>query len=216
MTNLIVAINNSVDDLPYGTSGVDWIDLSLSNDYLIFSNGSLTVADGKLIPSSSDLNQAGVIISEVAKVIVPKYFLADISDGILKEIKNAGNQNKRYVFAFDFDGETSSEPVLEIWDNANLNSIDLDSLGAGDESASWFWGITTTTALPGAIWIGDSPLVGHRLAGSAENYFLWLNNGLGALATAKTLYCQLKIIIPVNIGIAGLNQPCICIKYTSI
>ena len=215
---LTIAINHSTDDLPYGSSGVDWVDLSLANDYLIFSNGSDTVKDGEALPGSSDLTQAGVIIT-TSKVIIPLYLLADVGSNELKEIHLAGDEENsgrnRYVFAFKFDAATASEPVLEIWDDEDLDSIDNYCLGEGTPSSSWIYGYVTTDGTPPAGWTGDTPSVGSRLAGASAGHFLWLNNQNGALSGAKTLYCQLKIVVPANFANAGSEQPVFVVKYTS-
>ena len=208
-TNLTIHVNTSEDDIAKSESGSEFVQVDVDNDYLVFSHGSDVVADGESIPGESDLNQAGEVVSEDDDVIVSKYFLADISGGILKEIHTAGNQNKRYVFCFAFDGATASEPVLEVWDDSTLDSVDLYSLGNGTPSDSWFKGIVTTDGLPGADWVGKS------LAGSSDNHFLWLNNEDGALTVAKDLYCNLKIIIPQATEQSGLEQPVLCCKYTT-
>ena len=207
-TNLIIAMNHSTTDSEYGTTGVDWIDLELASDYLIFSGGSDIVEDGDPLPSQSDLNQAGVVL-DATEQIVDLYLLADNSASELKEIHMMGNQNKRYVMAFDFDGETASEPILEVWDNSSMNSINNTSLGSGVPTSSWWKGVVTTDALPGVDWTGS------RLAGSTNGHFLWLNNQAGALTSAKTLYCNLKIVIPASANVAGAETPVIAIKYTS-
>jgi len=207
-TSLVISVNHDTQDEVYGASGVEWEDINISNDSLIFTNGSTAVADGEPIPSESELNSAGVLLTGTEQV-VPKYFLADISDDELKEIFNMGNQNKRYVMAFDFDGATASEPVLELWDDSDLDSIANVSLGEGVASSSWWRGITTTDALPGADWVGN------RLAGSSTGHFLWLNDESGALSGADTLYCNLKIVIPSTATVAGNEQPVLVCKFTS-
>jgi len=207
-TNLTIAVNADTTDSEYGTGGVDWIDIDTYNDYLIFTDGSDVVKDGESLPSSSDLNQAGIKLTG-NQIIVSKYLLADFSASKLKEIHNMGNQNKRYVLAFVFDGETASEPVLEVWDNDSLNTINAIALGEGTPSQSWYYGITTTDGLPGENWIGNP------LAGSSSGHFLYLNNGNGAISSAKTLYCNLKIIIPIGISVAGAENPVISCKYTT-
>lgn len=209
MANLTIAVNNDTQDQPYETSGVDWIDVDVDNDYLIFSSGSDTVKDGEAIPSESDLNQAGTLTSEISTTTVSKYFLADASDVKIYEIFNAGNQNKRYVFAFSFDGATASEPVLELWDDEDMDTVNLYSLGEGTPTDSWWKGIVTTDGLPGADWAGSA------LAGASTGHFLELNNGNGVLSGAKVLYCNLKIIIPANPTQSGLEQPAIVVKWTS-
>jgi len=205
---LTIAVNADTADLVYDTSGVDWVDVNLANDYLVFSSGSATVADGETVPSSSDLVQAGVVLDGTQQ-IVPYYFLADYSANLLKQIHNAGNQNKRYVFAFSFDGTTASEPVLEVWDDANMTTITTYTLGSGTASSSWVRGVTTTAALPGTNWTGT------RLAGSADGYFLYLNNGSGPLSAADVLYCNLKIIIPSTATVGASESPVFVCKYTT-
>lgn len=208
MTNVIIAVNHDTDDQPYGTSGVDWVPINLDNDKLIFTGGSDVVKDGEPIPSASELTQAGILLEGTEK-IVSKYLLADISANELKEVFNMGNQNKRYVVAFVFDGPTASEPVLEAWDDDDMNSIDNVSLGAGVATSSWLRGVVTTDGLPGADWPGQ------RIAGASDGHFLWLNNQNGALAGAQTLYCNLKLIIPAT-QIQGLAEtPILVCKYTT-
>ena len=215
MTAIRIAVNLDSQDLALDTSGVDWLDIDVDNDFLIFSKGSTDVIDGGFIPTEAQLIQAGVIVSPSAKVIVPKYFIADDSASIIREILNAGDNNKQYVFAFDFDGATASEPVLEVWDDATLNTINFNTLGAGNALNSWVWGITTTDGLPGAGWVGDTPTVGSQLAGNTSGSFLWLNNLAGALSVAKTLYCQLKIITPAGVTVSGAETPTFVCKYTA-
>lgn len=207
-TTLTVSINCDTDDLPKGSSGVDWVDMVTTSDYIVMSKGSLIVADGESIPSSSELTSAGLLI-DGSQQICDKYFLADVSAGILKQIHNMGNLNKQYVMAFDFNGATASEPVLEAWDNASMNTITGTVLGGGVASSSWLRGITTTTSAPGADWVGS------RLAGSADGYFLYLNDQNGALSVADVLYCNLKLILPASQATAIASTPILVCKYTS-
>lgn len=207
-TNLTISINNDTQDLPLGSSGVIWTTISPANDKLIFSSGSDTVTDGQPIPSSFQLSQAGVVLNGF-DVVIPHYFLADLSANLLRECTLMGNADKRYVLAFDFDGATTSEPVLEMWDNTLMNSVNATTLGAGTPSSSWFRGITTTDGSPGAGWSGN------RLAGSTNGNFLWLNNQNGALSVAKVLYCNLYAVVP-SIQVAGGGEnPIIVVKYTT-
>jgi len=208
MTNLIVALNADTQDVPYGSSGVEWVDLDLDNDFLIFTGGSDVVEDGEPIPSASQLTQAGILLTG-SEQTVDLYLLADISANLLKEINNMGNQNKRYVMAFVFDGPTASEPVLEAWDNDSMNSINNASLGAGVATSSWLRGIVTTAGLPGVNWTGQ------RLAGASDGHFLKLNNDSGALTTAKTLYCNLKLVIPSTQTEGLAETPVLVCKYTT-
>lgn len=205
---LTIYANTGTQDSELGASGVEFTEISPTNDELIFSAGSDVVKDGEPIPTQAQLISAGVVLTG-AEQVVPEYFLQDVSEVELKEIFNMGNQNKRYVLAFDFDASTASEPVLEIWDDTDMDSIDDTTLGAGTASLSWWRGITTTDALPGADWVGS------RLAGSSSGNFLFLNNENGALTGADTLYCQLKIVIPATASAGGSANPIIAIKWTS-
>ncbi len=204
---LTVHLNCSEDDLALGVGG-DWVEFSQGNDYIIYSAGSDTVKDGESIPSETQLISAGSILSGVQQ-IVPKYFLADISENELREIPLMGDQNARYVMAFDFDGSTASEPVLELWDNRDCDSIDDVTLGEGTAANSWWRGVVTTNGLPGDSWIGS------HLAGSGFGYYLLLNGGAGALSVAKTLYCAIKIIIPASVSLGGNVMPPFVCKFLS-
>ena len=209
-TNLDIYANCDTSDSPLNTSGVDWVEIDTANDEIIISGGSDTVADGEPIPSETQLNQAGLLLIQPRiEQTYDKYFLSDDSAGLLKQIHNMGEGNYRYVLAFDFDDSTASEPVLELWDNTDLDSVDIVPLGSGTPSASWFRGIVTTNSQPGAGWTGS------RLAGSSDGYFLWLNDQDGALTSAKTLYCQLKVVVPSTQTDAGASVPVIAIKYAT-
>lgn len=209
-TNLDIYVNADTQDSPINTSGVDWIQMDTTNDEIIISGGSDTVKDGELIPSGSQLNQAGLLLIQPRiEQTYDNYFLADASVGILKQIHNMGDGNYRFVLGFDFDDSTASEPVLELWDNTNLNSISITPLGSGTPSSSWFRGIVTTNSMPGVSWTGN------RLAGSSDGYFLWLNDQDGALTGAKTLYCQLRVTLPASQLDAGSVSPIIAVKYAT-
>src|SRR5574343_1113872 len=205
---LKIHVNTDTQDLPRGISGVSWTEMNLTNDKLIFSAGSATVIDGAAIPTPQELNSAALLIT-TSDVECPHFFLSDASEGILDEIHNAGNQNKRYVFCAEFTAATASEPILEIWDDTDLDSITNYCLGAGVAGDSFFRGITTTAALPGVGWTGS------RLAGSAAGHFLWLNNENGALADATDLYWQMRITVPASFANAASEAPVIAIKYTT-
>jgi len=197
-------------DSPLGTSGLDWVMIDVDTDYLIMlTNGSVSVADGQPIPSTTQLNQAGLVLTGVEQTC-SKYFLADDSVNLLKQIHNMGAGNNRYVLAFDFDAETSSEPVLEAWDSISMDTIDDVVLGEGTPSSSWLVGVVTTDSLPGVGWSGS------RLAGDTAGHFLNLNNGNGALTGPATLYANLKVIVPSTEVDGGAEQPILVIKYTNV
>jgi len=201
-------VNTDTQDLPRGTSGVEFTLVNLVNDYIIFTAGSVAVADAADLPTPAELNSAGVLIT-TSDVEVAHQILADVSDNLLREIHNAGNQNKRYVYCFAFDAATASEPILEIWDDSTIDTITDYCLGEGVANDSFFRGITTTEALPGVGWTGK------RLAGSSDNHFLWLNNEAGALSAAKDLYCNLRETVPANFDTSFSETPVLVVKYTT-
>jgi hypothetical protein len=205
-----IYLNCDTVDSPLGTSGIDWVAMDVDVDYLIMlTNGSASVADGQPVPSTTQLNQAGLVLTGVEQTC-SKYFLADDSANLLKQIHNMGSGNKRYVLAFDFDAETASEPVLECWDDTTMLTADDVVLGEGTPSSSWIAGIVTTDALPGVGWSGV------RLAGDTAGHFLNLNNGNGALSVADTLYAQLKVIVPAIEVDGGAENPILVVKWTEI
>ena len=206
--SLTIYANTGSSDLEYGISGSEWVEVDTDNDEIIFSAGSSVVADGEAIPSSTQLNQAGTLLTG-SEIEVAHAFLSDNSAGILKEIINFGSGNYRYVFAASLSDATASEPVLELWDDINMDSTDLVCLGSGTPASSFFRGICTTDALPGVGWTGS------RLAGSGDGNFLYLNNEDGALSGADVLYFQLCIKIPASQTAAGAETPIMAIKYAS-
>ena len=209
MTNLTLSINvDPTQDEPRGSSGVLWQDIALGSDYLVFTQGNTAVANGQPLPTSAQLSSAGVVLTG-SDITIPHYLLADFSANQLKECVMMGKVNHQYALAFVFDGATTSEPILEVWDDSNLNTTNLTCLGAGTPSLSWFHGITTTTGAPGTNWVG------YSLAGSSDGHYLLLNNGLGALTSAKTLYCNLYLVLPGTQSTSGAQNPVICVKYTT-
>lgn len=208
MANLDIWFNCSSTDSPLGTSGIDWVQFSSGNDQLIFTNGSDEVADGEDTPTQQQLINAGIILTGL-EIVVDDYLLLDASANQLKSIDLMGNTTNRYVLAFDFDAETASEPVLEVWDDINFNTIDSQMLGAGTASQSFIRGITTTNSAPSADWTGS------RLAGSSSGNFLYLNDQNGALTSADTLYCNIKIIVPASQTTGFSSNPVFVCKYLS-
>jgi len=207
--SLDIYINHSNTDAPLLTSGIDWVEVDSDNDTIIISNGSDVVADGEATPGESALNSAGLVLDGTEQTF-EHYFLDDASAVELKEIFLMGEGNNRYVMAFDFDASTASEPVLEVWDDITMQTVNSVVLGSGTPSASWMKGITTTDALPGVDWVGTT------LAGSSDNHFLYLNNENGALTGADTLYCNLKIVVPASQTDAGATTPVVVIKWASV
>lgn len=205
-----IYVNTDTVDAPLNQSGISWDIVDVDVDYLILlTNGSLLVADGQPIPSTTQLNQAGLAVNGLEQTCT-KYFLADDSANLLKQIDNMGAGNKRYVIAFDFDSETASEPILQAWDDITMLTIANTVLGSGTPSSSWIAGITTTDALPGVAWSG------LRLAGDVVGHFLYLNNGNGALTGPATLYSQLKVVMSALEVNGGAEQPVLIVKWTEV
>lgn len=205
MTTLTIAINNTSTDQVYPTG--TWISVTIGNDYLIFTTSAGLA--GASVPSSFTLSSAGVLLNGIQQ-IVPYYYLAHPGGSPhTYTIPLMGNQNKRYVMAFVFSGATTSEPVLEAWDDSGLTTTNDTTLGAGTPNNSWLRGITTTAGLPGSNWSG-SPL-----AGSASGNFLFLNNQNGALTGVATLYCNLQVVVPATQTAGGAETPVLVCKYTT-
>ena len=212
MTSLTMLINNSTQDSPIGASGTTWVAVDPNYDVLIFSAGSILgggVSDGDVIPTETLLNRYAVQLDPVNPVIVPHYFLADYSANLLKEIKLAGNQNKRYSFACQFSGATATEPQLEAWDTSSMTTIVSPALGSGTPNSSWYKAVGTNLGLPGTNWAGIP------LAGSGVSNVLLLNDGNGALTGASTLYFNFKIVIPGGYLTPVIATPVLSIIYTT-
>lgn len=207
-TNCTIYANVSAIDSAYGVGGT-WVELDLDNDFLLFSAGSDSIKDGESLPSDAQISQAATLLTGVEQTVA-HYFLADNSDNLLKEIFNMGEGNYRFVIGASFDNAVASEPVLEVWDDDNLNTIDNVCLGNNTPSSSFIRGICTTDALPGVSWVGS------RLAGSSDGHYLNLNNGNGPLVGADILYFQLKVVLPATLQIASAEVPVFAIKYASV
>jgi hypothetical protein len=205
-----IYLNTNTVDSPLGGGG-EFLQMDVDVDYLILlTNGSVSVADGQPIPSTTQLNQAGLVLTGVEQTC-SKYFIADNSANLLKQLDNMGAGNKRYVIAFDFtESETATEPVLEAWDDISMDSVDSIVLGDGTPSSSWIACVCTTDDSPGPGWPGK------RLAGDTSNHYLLLNSGNGALVAPKTLYAQLKVVVPATEVNGGSENPIIVCKYTTV
>ena len=205
---LTVHINVDTQDQPLNTSGVDWVEFSEGNDKLIFTQGNPEVEDGADVPTQAELISAGVRLTG-SQIVLTEYLLEDISDVLLKNIDNMGNIDKQFVIAFDFDAITASEPVFEVWDDTNLNTINNIMLGNGNPSSSFIRGITTTISSPGANWITS----GKKMAGSTDNNFLFLNNQAGFLAVPTILYAQLAVVVPASQTTGFSANPVFVVKW---
>jgi len=215
-TNLTILANYVDADVNYETTPADYIALDLANDYLIWTEGDSTVKDLMTHePIASELNAAATKIDPDVPKTVAKCLLMDDSHDVggsyyTHLVKGIG-LNKRYVFAFSFDGATASEPQLEAWDNSSHNSIANHALGAGTPANSFVKAVCTTASLPGASWAG-SALAGANI--------LQLNNGNGALAelasgeTSQELYANLKMVIPAAYATPAAETFVLTVRYT--
>lgn len=211
-TNLTFRINNGDPDIAYGDTGATFIDVNLTLDYLIWTKGSIAVADGQDEPSQDELNQAYPIIDTV-DTKVPYCLLYDYSADKLEEVEGMG-ENKRYVFAFSFDGATASEPQLEAWDDSNHNSTDKHVLGVATGEDSFIKAVCTTLGLPGADWVGTP------IAGATDVLLLNPITGGGALdaletgETSQELYANIKIVIPANYDTPAIETFVLTVRFT--
>ena len=64
MTNLTLRVNNSDPDIAYGDTGATFVNVNLTNDYIIWTAGSSDVADGQDEPTETELNQAYSVITD--------------------------------------------------------------------------------------------------------------------------------------------------------
>ena len=71
-TELTVKVNIGELNVPYGASGAEYLDMNLTNDYLIWTQGSAIVKDKMLAePEPSELNEASTIIDDSDDKLVP-------------------------------------------------------------------------------------------------------------------------------------------------
>jgi len=218
-TNLSVRVNYVDADVTYQTTPADYITLDLDNDYLIWTEGSTTVKDLMTSePTPSELNEASTIIDNDDDKQISKCLLMDYSHNVggayyTHEILGMG-ENKRYVFAFSFDGATASEPQLEAWDDENHNTYAKNVLGAGTPADSMVKAVCTTDALPGVDWAGTP------IAGDASARIIELNAGNGALGdvpsgqTTQELYANIKIVIPQAYSTPFIETFVLTVRYT--
>lgn len=200
-TSITLKINDLDADLAVGDSGASFVDVDLTHDYIIWTAGSDDVKDGEDEPTQDELNQASTLISDSVETQVAHSLLFDYSALELKEIIGMG-ENKRYVFAFSFDGDTATEPQLEAWNDSNHNSTSKNVLGASTPADSMVKAVCTTGALPGADW-AKSGGTHIELAGSGASNIVKLNDGNGAITllsgeVSRELYANIAIVIPVG------------------
>ena len=186
-TNLVIKANSTANDT---VDSGNFVTLDLSNDKLIWSDGSSAVADGQPTPNDAELNEASPLVPSGSDYEVPYLFLLDYSatGQELKLMDLAGSDNYRYVLRFEFDGATATEPTLEAWDDSDHDSSDLECLGAGVGADSYISVVRTTDGAPGASWTG-TPISG---ASNKSN----MNGGAGALVAAATIYYNIRVELP--------------------
>lgn len=204
-TALVVKANTTAND---ATDAGNFVTLDLTNDKLIFSDGSAAVIDGADTPSDAELNEAAPLVPAVSEYEIPYLFLLDFSatGQELKLMDLAGSQNARYVLRFEFDASTATEPTLEAWDDNNHDSNDLYCLGAGTGADSYISVIRTTDGAPGSAWTG-TPIAG---ASNKSN----MNGGSGALGSGShTIYYNIKTVVPVGATPAA-EAPVLTCRYT--
>ena len=208
-TNLDILANISAVDSDRVAQPSNFVQMDLANDKLIWSAGSVSVANGLDTPTSIELDEAATIIGP-ADVEIDKLFLLDFSDvGVeLKEVLLAGSTDTRYVICLAFDNPTASEPTLEAFDDNTHSSINSNVLGAGTPANSMIKAVLTTAGLPGASWVGTA------ISGAVAPNVLQLNGGAGALVAAEDIYVNLKVVIPASFSTPFAENPVITCRYT--
>jgi len=213
----LTVLTNYVDaDVNYETTPADYIAMDLVNDYLIWTEGDAVVKDLMTHePTSGELNTAATKIDPDNPKTVDKCLLMDFSHDVggsyYTHLVKGMSENKRYVYAFSFNGATASEPQLEGWDDSNHNTTAKHVLGNGTPANSFVKGVCTTASLPGASWVG-SAIAGANI--------LQLNNGNGALTalatgeTSQELYANLKILIPQAYATPAVETFVLTVRYT--
>jgi len=219
MINLDVMINYVNSDQNYDTNAAAYISLDLTNDYLIWTAGSASVKDLMTAePTNEQLNAAATQIDPDVDVTVPYCLLMDYSHDVggayyTHVVKGMG-LNKRFVFAFSFDGATATEPQLEAWDNSSHTTADKYVLGAGTPADSMVKAVCTTSSLPGSSWAGTA------IAGSEAGRYVQLNDGNGALSDlgsgilSQELYANIKIVIPAAFATPAAETFVLTVRYT--
>jgi hypothetical protein len=210
-TNMELLINYVNADHSKSSYPADYITVDLVNDYLIWSAGNDVVKDLMTHePTADELNTAASIIDESNPITVALCLLMDYSHsvgGSYYTHKVLGmNENKRYVFCFDFDGATATEPQLEAWDSNTHTTYAKHVLGNGTPLNSFVKAICTTYSLPGVGWAGTA------IAGGSN--VLLLNGGSGALGGAGQLYANIKILIPAAYSTPAAENYILTVRFT--
>jgi hypothetical protein len=208
-TTMDFLINYVNGDVAYGTTPADYIELDLTNDYLIWTAGDATVKNNMTHePTASELNAAATVISDIADTDIALCLLMDYSHDVggayyTHTVVGMGI-NKQYVFCFNFDNATAMIPRLEAWDTSAHTTSAKNVLGAGTAVNSMVKAIKTTSAPPGALWAGTS------IAGAAN----YIDLDTAALTIAKALYANIKIVVPTAYATPAAETFCLTIRYT--
>lgn len=156
-----------------------------------------------------------IIIPASGSKEIDKTFIDDGS--IMRQVPlagtNQGGQNggdNRYVFCIYFDGETASEPYLEMWDDENHNSYNLQVLGSGNADNSMVIGITTTGGSPGSA---DWASLGKRMAGDNNDHRLDLNLGSAIGSAGGNVYWNMCVRVP-STATPFSNTPVTVLRFT--
>lgn len=210
-TNLDIHVNVTAVDSDRVAQPGNYVQMDLVNDKLIWSAGSAAVIDGADTPNSTELDDAATII-QATDVEVDKLFLLDFSDtGVeLKEIDLAGSDDNQFVINFSFDGPTTTEPTLEVFDDNTHTTANNNVLGAGTPANSMLKAVLTTAGSPGAAWVG-TPIAGAVLPNILE-----LNAGGGALGGADEFYANIKVLVPGNHPTPFSETPVLTVRYTFV
>ncbi len=210
-TNLTVHLNTTAVDQDRVAQPGNYVQMDLVNDKLIWSAGSVAVADGADTPTNSELNEAATII-QVSDTEIDKLFLLDFSDAgqELKEIDLAGSTDTQFVINFSLDAATASEPTLEAYDDNTHASANNAVLGLGTPADSMIKAVLTTGGSPGASWTGTT------IAGSLAPNILELNGGGGAFGAAAEIYVNLHVLIPGAFPTPFVETPVLTVRYTFV
>ncbi len=206
MTSMDFLINYVDADITHAVTPADYIELNLTNDYLIWTKSLADLMTHE--PTSDELNAAAEEISDTVPVTVTKCLLMDYSHDVggayYTHLVIGMSLNKRYVYCFSFDGATAMIPRLEAWDDATHTTIAKNVLGALTPANSMVKAVMTTNAFPGAGWVGTA------IAGAAN----YIELDIAALTIAKDLYANLKIVIPTAYSTPAVETFVLTIRYT--
>lgn len=215
MTNMDFLINYVDADVNFFTTPADFIELDLTNDYLIWTEGDSVVKDLMTHePTADELNTAASVISDSATVTVAKCLLMDYSHDVggayYTHLVKGMAENKRYVFAFSFDGATAMIPRLEAWDTSAHATIAKNVLGLSVPANSWVKAVKTTDGLPGVSWAGTA------IAGASNyvNLSIAPLDILGSGETSQELYANIKIEIPMAYATPAAETFVLTVRYT--